>query len=139
MAETPEQLDIEGIEVDVEDALGRLGGPGVSQGPGSWSRQASCSARTVRSWPMESVHRFGRGRRSFGRTTVWTGSLPGGAALAVPALALGVGHVHLDLAEQARRRPKGGRRSRTSSPVRKPPAPAPRVTGLEGRGCVRPL
>ena len=41
---------------------------------GSWSRQASYSAWRVRSWSTASAHRFGRGRRSFGRTTVRTGS-----------------------------------------------------------------
>ncbi len=48
------------------------GGPsaGMSRASGSWSRQASYSACRVRSWSTASAHRFGRGRRSFGRTMV---------------------------------------------------------------------
>ena len=48
------------------------GGPsaGMSRASGSWSRQASYSACRVRNWSTVSAHRFGRGRRSFGRTMV---------------------------------------------------------------------
>ena len=59
-SEAPRQLDVEGVEVDVAHAIEQLGGPGLGQGLGQ---------------PVAPVLVFfGRGRRSFGRTTVRTGS-----------------------------------------------------------------
>ena len=75
LSETSRQIDVEGVEGDVADALEELGGPGVGQGLGQTGRArprirpAGCGAGRRRR-----AHRFGRGRRSLGRTTVRTGS-----------------------------------------------------------------
>ena len=45
-AETPRQLDVEGVEVDVADALEELGSAGVGQGLGQLVTGQSTGSRT---------------------------------------------------------------------------------------------
>ena len=65
-------------------AIEELGGPGVAQDSGSWSRQVSYSACRVRSSARAAAHRAGRGfglggRRSRDRDA-WRRGAPGTGA-----------------------------------------------------------
>ena len=93
-SEPPRQPEVvELVEVDVEDAVEKLGGPGVGQGLGELV--APLAVFVLQG--AEGVDGVGpplRSRPAIPRALERPGGLAGGAALAVSALALGACHRH---------------------------------------------
>ena len=91
-AEAPWQLDVEGVEVDVADLLGELGGPGVGQGLGQLVAPSLV-------FGLQGPE-LGQGRDPPRRPRPRPGRPllldrdAGGAAFPEAALALGVGQTH---------------------------------------------